>query len=383
MSMLGTTPPANATSTATAGSIAPVPSVFVSYTEVDESIAIAVSQALRQAGFKVWVAPSELRAGDDVRRRVTDEIERRDVFVALLSAPAMKSEWVNDEIRAAIAHQIGAQSPRIIPVYLDVDRLYPSLADLKGLHLRRDAGVVAESVVACLSDPDSFAARTRSCEVYLDTLARLPDDVYRSIDRFWLFQESKTESMGREARIHDPLDEALVSVKQASRQRAREQIVAALAVARTADMLLSDDDVQRILGAFDDGELLPAVSDGYARELRRFARRADARLLQLAAFLEDCKSVGVTRDFVVETVEGWLKAEHERSPEGLRRWQAERVVDEAIVTGLLDARSKEQIFGEHQIVDYLENPSYERGPMLRAAGALAKRYLRHMGLEPN
>jgi hypothetical protein len=127
---------------------------------------------------------------------------------------------------------------------------------------------------------------------------------------------------------------------------------------------------------------LPAVTEAYVRELSRFARRADVRLLQLAVFLDGQKSAGVTRDFVVDAVEGWLHADDARSPEGLRRRQAERVVDEAVATGLLSIRSNEPLRGEHEIIEYLKNASYERGPMLGEASALAKKYLLHMGLEP-
>jgi hypothetical protein len=98
--------------------------------------------------------------------------------------------------------------------------------------------------------PSGANSPVRYCEAYLDTLVRLPDDVYGSIQIMWVFQESNAKSASRGARSLDPLDGALAA-RDRTRQRARERIAAALSRSPAAAPFLSDDDVQRVLRAFD------------------------------------------------------------------------------------------------------------------------------------
>lgn len=80
------------------------PRLFVSHATNDATFANNFSQDLRQLGADVWLDSSHLGAGDFVAR-INDALQRSDVFVLVLTPAALASQWVQQEMNAAITRE--------------------------------------------------------------------------------------------------------------------------------------------------------------------------------------------------------------------------------------------------------------------------------------
>ena len=81
------------------------PRIFVSHSHSDNAYCRAFVAALRDtlgaADDAVWYDEHNLGWGN-IRRSIERELERRQHFIAILSPAAVESQWVNDEIDAAL-----------------------------------------------------------------------------------------------------------------------------------------------------------------------------------------------------------------------------------------------------------------------------------------
>lgn len=80
------------------------PRVFVSHASSDVAFATNLGRDLRQLGADVWMDSSHLGAGDFVDR-INDALQRSDVFVLVLTPAAVASQWVRQEMNAAITRE--------------------------------------------------------------------------------------------------------------------------------------------------------------------------------------------------------------------------------------------------------------------------------------
>ena len=88
--------------------------VFISYAHTDRSLAIKVSEALIQAGFKVWDYEEEILPGDNWAEKIAQGLEEADAMVVLITPEAMRSLAVRREIDYALGKKIFKD--RLIPV---------------------------------------------------------------------------------------------------------------------------------------------------------------------------------------------------------------------------------------------------------------------------
>src|SRR5215217_5468810 len=99
--------------------------IFISYAHADASVVAELLYArLTGAGYAVWKDDHSLFLGRNFPSAIANAIGEHDYFLVLLSAAALQSDWVEDEINMATV----ARRP-IIPIVL---------ADLEiPLYLRR------------------------------------------------------------------------------------------------------------------------------------------------------------------------------------------------------------------------------------------------------
>ncbi len=93
--------------------------VFISYSSVDQEIANRIHADLQEAGIRVWLATEDLKTGDRFRQVIYDAIRVHDKLLLVLSRNSITSEWVEDEVNAALDREREEGRSILFPVTLD------------------------------------------------------------------------------------------------------------------------------------------------------------------------------------------------------------------------------------------------------------------------
>jgi formylglycine-generating enzyme required for sulfatase activity len=91
--------------------------VFLSHATADAAFARRLADDLRAEGWRVWIAPDSIRAGEKWAEAIERGLEESGVFVVALTPDAVASHWVKTETNAAIELQHEGQ---IVFIPLDV-----------------------------------------------------------------------------------------------------------------------------------------------------------------------------------------------------------------------------------------------------------------------
>ncbi|MBL8933375.1 MAG: SUMF1/EgtB/PvdO family nonheme iron enzyme [Archangium sp.] len=75
--------------------------VFLSHSSENDEVAARVCQALEAWGHRCWVAPRDVRPGQQYGAEIVEGLEASDVVLLLLTAAATRSKWVVRELEAA------------------------------------------------------------------------------------------------------------------------------------------------------------------------------------------------------------------------------------------------------------------------------------------
>jgi uncharacterized protein YjbI with pentapeptide repeats len=92
---------------------------FVSYSSVDQDFADRIYADLQDAGIRVWLATEDLKTGDRFRQVIYDAIRAHDKLLLVLSRSSVVSEWVEDEVDAALDREKEEGRSILFPVTLD------------------------------------------------------------------------------------------------------------------------------------------------------------------------------------------------------------------------------------------------------------------------
>jgi len=95
-------------------------SCFISYSSKDEEFAKRLYNDLQSEGVRCWFAPEDLKIGDRFRVRIDESIRLYDKLLLVLSEKSVSSEWVGDEVEAALEKE-GGQGGKVVlfPLRLD------------------------------------------------------------------------------------------------------------------------------------------------------------------------------------------------------------------------------------------------------------------------
>ncbi|HMV46359.1 MAG TPA: toll/interleukin-1 receptor domain-containing protein [Blastocatellia bacterium] len=88
--------------------------VFISHSGKEPRLARRLATILRQAGFRVWDAYSNLYPGDNWAKLTAQALEESQAMVVLLTPESLESRWVQSEIEYALGNKNYAW--RLIPV---------------------------------------------------------------------------------------------------------------------------------------------------------------------------------------------------------------------------------------------------------------------------
>lgn len=94
-------------------------SLFISYSSQDDLLARRLHADLQDHGVRCWFAPDDMKIGDKIRSRIDEAIHVHEKLLLLLSEHALISNWVEDEVEAAIEKERRQQREVLFPVRLD------------------------------------------------------------------------------------------------------------------------------------------------------------------------------------------------------------------------------------------------------------------------
>jgi len=123
---------------------------FISYSRNDDDskrLVVALQSELKRSGHEVFVDLT-MNVGTEWEEELKRKIAWSDEFILLLSAPAVASEPVREEIRHANALSDALKRPRLLPVYVNFDspldrELQKILGPIQHLTWRSDADTAA------------------------------------------------------------------------------------------------------------------------------------------------------------------------------------------------------------------------------------------------
>jgi hypothetical protein len=95
-------------------------SCFISYSSRDEGFTKLLYKDLQSEGVRCWFAPEDLKIGDRFRVRIDESIRLHDKLLLVLSENSVSSEWVGDEVEAALEKEEGQEGKVVLfPLRLD------------------------------------------------------------------------------------------------------------------------------------------------------------------------------------------------------------------------------------------------------------------------
>ncbi|HEX6717152.1 MAG TPA: toll/interleukin-1 receptor domain-containing protein [Pyrinomonadaceae bacterium] len=113
------------------------PTAFISYSHADKEFVSKLAKDLMQ-GIEVWVDQFDLRPGDSLIQKIFGEgLAKSDFFLIVLSSASTSSEWVKEELNAAIIRKIEGVT-RIIPIIKEPSEIPLPLRSLLYIDLSKD-----------------------------------------------------------------------------------------------------------------------------------------------------------------------------------------------------------------------------------------------------
>jgi hypothetical protein len=94
-------------------------SCFISHSTEDTDFANRLYEDLQNEGVRCWLAMKDLKIGDPIRPTIDQQIRLRDKLLVILSENSIKSEWVGDEVEAAIEEESKSNRMLLFPIRLD------------------------------------------------------------------------------------------------------------------------------------------------------------------------------------------------------------------------------------------------------------------------
>jgi hypothetical protein len=94
-------------------------SCFISYSSQDSDFAERLHADLQSKGVRVWLAPQDLKVGDNFRTRIDEAIRVFDKLLVVFSKNSINSGWVKKEVEVAFEKEKRQNRVVLFPVRLD------------------------------------------------------------------------------------------------------------------------------------------------------------------------------------------------------------------------------------------------------------------------
>jgi len=92
---------------------------FISYSSKDQAFAERLYADLQSNGVRCWFAPEDMKIGDSIRHRIDESIRLYDKLLLVLSEHSVASQWIEQEVEAALQKERQQGKPVLFPIRLD------------------------------------------------------------------------------------------------------------------------------------------------------------------------------------------------------------------------------------------------------------------------
>lgn len=92
--------------------------VFISHAGEDKvTVARPLAQSLRSLGLRVWLDETELRIGDNLRRKIDEGLAHSRFGIIILSPAFFRKEWPQYELDGLITNQNSGGRRVLLPIW--------------------------------------------------------------------------------------------------------------------------------------------------------------------------------------------------------------------------------------------------------------------------
>lgn len=153
--------------------------IFVSHSHRDKPVVERIVLRLEAEGHDVWVDTRELQPGDNLQRKIEEEVKAAEALVVVVSSNSFRSKWVQYEFSAMALGELSKGERRIIPVKIDqsdvpsylADRLYVDLSENFEVGLERLVeGLRRFESISSASPPERATSVTDSRRIHTEKL---------------------------------------------------------------------------------------------------------------------------------------------------------------------------------------------------------------------
>jgi hypothetical protein len=83
---------------------------------------------MQNKGVRCWFASEDMKMGDKTWNSIYHYIRMRDTVLLVLSEDSISSDWVENEVNAALAEENKRKKPILLPIRVDASILENDLA---------------------------------------------------------------------------------------------------------------------------------------------------------------------------------------------------------------------------------------------------------------
>lgn len=161
--------------------LSPMARIFISYCSSDRELALRLADALKANGHVPNFDVESLAPGQEWRVKLSESLRSSEVFVSLLSEPALTSSFVLSEIGAARAFAQISGEMLVVPVVLDKIVIPLSVRDLQVIIADRDdPGYIVSELERAI---DAFTGQRAAAEKrVVEVTERIESNAPRFID---------------------------------------------------------------------------------------------------------------------------------------------------------------------------------------------------------
>jgi TIR domain len=120
------------------------PQVFVCHCSEDKPYARRIAHALSGRGFRVWIDEAEIHVGDSLIEKIESGILKSHNLIVIMTPRSVSSRWCREELRMALAMQIGGERTKVLPALFEdckipgflMEKVYADFRDEKDFSQR-------------------------------------------------------------------------------------------------------------------------------------------------------------------------------------------------------------------------------------------------------
>lgn len=105
--------------------------IFLSHSVEDYSIVSKIEEELKDKEIEVYIAEKDIQPGTSLAEKVRSNIEKCNLFIALITKNGRRSEWIQTEIGIALEAK-----KRIVPILEEGTNIPKPLKDLEYVELK-------------------------------------------------------------------------------------------------------------------------------------------------------------------------------------------------------------------------------------------------------